>query len=82
LILTVQSFDEGHVAIHKSVYFASGWASYGTARKGTLKLSPPERIVEELEKDYALMGPMFFREIPEWKLILKTIDEFEREFNT
>jgi len=70
------------VAIHKSVYFASGWASYGTARKGTLKLSPPERIIAELEKDYALMEPMFFREIPEWKLILKAIDEFEREFNT
>lgn len=69
------------VAIHKSVYFASGWASYGTARKGTLKLSPPARIIAELEKDYALMEPMFFREIPEWKLILKTIDEFEREFN-
>jgi predicted nucleotidyltransferase component of viral defense system len=69
------------VAIHKSVYFASGWASYGTARKGTLKLSPPARIIAELEKDYALMEPMFFRQIPEWKLILKAIDEFEREFN-
>jgi len=37
--------------------------------------------LEELEKDYVLMKPMFFREIPEWKLILKTITEFEREFN-
>ena len=29
------------VAIHKSIYFASSWANYGTARKETLKLFPP-----------------------------------------
>jgi hypothetical protein len=34
------------VAIHKSIYFASGWASYGTARRGTLKLSPQGRSSE------------------------------------
>lgn len=69
------------VAIHKSIYFASSWANYGTARKKTLKLFPPERILKELEKDYVLMGAMFFREIPEWKLILTTIEDFEKEFN-
>ena len=69
------------VAVHKSVYFASGWANYRTARKGSLRQSPPARILEELEKDYALMAPMFFREIPRWDQILKTIEDFEREFN-
>ncbi len=69
------------VATHKSVYFASSWANYGTARKETLKLFPPARILKELEKDYILMKAMFFREIPEWKLILKTIENFEKEFN-
>lgn len=69
------------VATHKSIYFASGWAHYETARKGTLKLSPPARLQEELEKDYALMQTMFFREIPDWKLILETIENFEQEFN-
>jgi len=69
------------VASHKSIYFASSWANYGTARKETLKLSPPARILKELEKDYSLMEAMFFREIPEWEVILKTIEQFEREFN-
>lgn len=69
------------VANHKSIYFASKWANYGTARKGTLKLFPPPRVLKELEKDYVLMEAMFFREIPEWDLILKTIEEFEKEFN-
>ena len=27
------------------------------------------------------MEAMFFREIPDWELILKTIEKFEKEFN-
>ena len=69
------------VANHKSIYFASGWAKYGTARKGTLKLIPPTHILKELQKDYGQMESMIFREIPSWKLILKTIEQFEEEFN-
>lgn len=70
------------VAIHKSIYFASSWANYGTARKGTLKLFPPSHVLKELEKDYGLMEAMFFREIPAWNLILTTIEQFEKEFNS
>jgi len=69
------------VATHKSIYFASSWANYNAARKKTLKLFPPDRVLKELEKDYALMGAMFFREIPDWQLILQTIEKFEKEFN-
>jgi len=70
------------VATHISIYFPSRWANYGTARKGTLKLSPPERILEVLENDYELMAAMFFRERPDWMSILKTIGEFENTFNS
>ena len=69
------------VAVHKSIYFASSWANYGTARKGTLKLSPQNRALKVLEEDFKSMKQMFLREIPEWNLILKTIEEFERKFN-
>ena len=27
------------------------------------------------------MEVMFFREVPDWELILKTIEKFEKEFN-
>lgn len=71
------------VADHKNIYFDSAWANYDTARKGTLKLSPLGRVLAELEKDYELMKPMFYgKPRPEWELILKTIEEFEREFNS
>lgn len=69
------------VATHKSIYFASSWANYGTARKKTLKLVPSVRITKELERDYTLMKAMFFREVPNWEFILNTIEQFEQEFN-
>ena len=70
------------VAIHKGIYFASGWANYGTARRGTLRLSPQARALNALAEDFRLMKQMFLGEIPDWGLILKTIGEFERDFNT
>ena len=67
--------------VAKSIYFASKWANYGTALKGTLKLFPPPHVLKELKEDYVLMKAMFFREIPDWELILITIEKFEKEFN-
>jgi len=69
------------VATHKSIYFASAWASYGTARKGSLVLSPPLTLHDGLEKDFGLMKEMFFGSIPEWSTILKDIRDFETKFN-
>jgi len=69
------------VAIHKSIYFASAWASYVTARKGSLKLSPPLIMLDGLERDFDLMKDMFFGSVPEWSEILRVIRDFEKEFN-
>jgi predicted nucleotidyltransferase component of viral defense system len=69
------------VTQHKKIYFSSSWASYETARKPTLRLFPSDRIAIDLEKDYLLMQDMIFGEVPDWNLILSTIDSFEKEFN-
>lgn len=69
------------VAIHKSIYFASAWANYGAAKKGSLKLSPPASLLNDLERDFGLMKDMFFGSVPEWNQILKVISDFEAEFN-
>jgi len=69
------------VATHKSIYFASGWASYDTAKKGSLQLLPPLHLHDELEKDFYLMKDMFFGSIPQWSNILKNIRDFESFFN-
>lgn len=55
--------DEGHaaaadfdllaqVAKHKATFFRSGWASYETARPGTLLLMPDATRVKDLRADY------------------------------
>ena len=69
------------VAVHKSIYFASAWANYETARKGSLKLSPPQRIVAELKRDFGLMKDMFFGPVPDWNDVLNAIEKFEADFN-
>jgi hypothetical protein len=69
------------VVDHKSVFFRSNWANYQTARKGAMRLVPrPERL-DEWRMDYEKMGEMFFTTPIPFDEIIKTISEFEKEFN-
>lgn len=52
------------VARHKAVFFRSGWASYDTARPGTLRLVPSDARLKDLRADYRDMAPMMFDERP------------------
>lgn len=52
------------VAKHKSVFFRSGWASYETARPGTLQLMPAEYRLKDLRADYRGMASMMFDDEP------------------
>ncbi len=52
------------VAKHKAVFFRSGWASYDTARPGTLRLMPDDARIKDLRADYRDMAPMMFDEKP------------------
>lgn len=52
------------VAKHKAIFFRSGWASYDTARPGTLRLMPDEARIKDLRGDYRAMAPMMFEEAP------------------
>lgn len=69
------------VATHKGIYFSSGWANYGSAKQGSLKLLPQPIHIDRLEKDYGEMKEMFFGKIPDWSDILALIGKFELEFN-
>ena len=52
------------VAKHKALFFPTGWASYATARPGTLMLVPPDARQTDLRADYRAMAPMMFDEKP------------------
>lgn len=49
------------VSRHKAVFFSSSWASYDTARPGTLKLMPSEARQRDLRADYREMAPIIMK---------------------
>lgn len=70
------------VADHKSVFFRSAWASYDTARVGTLRLSPHPNRVADLRADYRKMAPMMFDDPPPtFDDVLKRIAALEKAIN-
>jgi hypothetical protein len=52
------------VAKHKAIFFRSGWASYDTARPGTLQLMPTDTRIKDLRTDYRNMASMMFDDTP------------------
>ncbi len=69
------------VAVFKSRFFGSAWANYGTARRGTLKLSPPPVRVAGLERDYVKMEPMFLKSPPPFARLIRVLGQAEAEIN-
>ncbi|MBP9673858.1 MAG: nucleotidyl transferase AbiEii/AbiGii toxin family protein [Bacteriovoracaceae bacterium] len=70
------------VTEHNDIYFKATWANYLTAKKGSLKLIPGQRVLDDMRRDYRSMESMLFGEIPTWENIIKTISDFESAFNT
>jgi hypothetical protein len=64
-----------------AVFFKRAWARYDEARRGMLRLSPPEWIGGQLKQDYRDMRPMFFREPPPFEDILAHLPELENRIN-
>lgn len=70
------------VVRHKSRFFTSAWASYETARPGTLRLVPPQFRLKELEADYASMADMFMGDVPAFAQIMETLRVTEEGINS
>ena len=70
------------VAQHKATFFRSGWASYETARPGSLRLMPDEERVKDLRADYQAMAPMMFDQTPpSFGGILEKIASIQKAIN-
>src|SRR5438105_15268800 len=69
------------VVEHKQTFFRSGWANYGTAKRGTLRLLPPEDRLRDLDHDLGSMKEMFFDEPPNSEGVLKTLRDWQDRFN-
>lgn len=69
------------VVQHKQTFFRSAWANYQTAKRGTLRLLPPEQRRSDLAKDLASMREMFFNQPPELDHVLKILGDWQSTFN-
>lgn len=70
------------VVLHKSRFFASGWAKYDLAIPGSLRLTPPDYRMAELKADYEKMTDMFLSPPPPFESILDTVREAEAAINS
>jgi hypothetical protein len=69
------------VVLFKQKFYPRGWANYDAAKPGTLKLIPPDRIINAMQKDYAAMQEMIFGRCPSFEQILTSLGVLEREVN-
>ena len=70
------------VAKHKAVFFRSGWASYDTAKPGSLRLLPDPARIKDLRADYRAMAPMMFDDTPPaFDIILAKLETLETAIN-
>ena len=69
------------VAHDNNVFFRAAWASYDTAKPGSLRLSPHPDLAEALLKDYADSREMYYMGQPNFHELLRTIASFEAEIN-
>lgn len=69
-------------ARHRAVFFAHSWVDYSKLAPGALRIVPTQGQMTEWRQDYeAMKEQMFFGEVPAFDTIIKTVGEFEREFN-
>ncbi len=69
------------VVAFKQKFYPRGWARYDLAKPGTLRLVPPERILNAMRRDYAAMGDMIFGRCPSWDEIVRGLTALEAEIN-
>jgi hypothetical protein len=65
----------------KELFYSSSWARYDLAKPGSLRLTPSPRQITTLQRDYKEMRDMFYREPPEFTMILAALPLLEEGIN-
>jgi hypothetical protein len=70
-----------NVVEFKKQFYPRAWANYDKAVPGTVKVVPPEHVLESLMKDYAFMENMIFGKYPAFDDIIEILRGLEKEIN-
>ena len=71
-----------HVVAFKDKFYRCPWARYDLAKRGTMRLMPPEYNIAKLRDDYEHMQNMVFGERPEFDEILNATSKLENGINS
>lgn len=69
------------VVAFKDKFYRCPWARYDLAKRGTMRLMPPEYNIPKLIEDYDHMQNMIFGDKPAFDEILDSIYDLEKEIN-
>ncbi len=69
------------VVAFKDKFYRCPWARYDLAKRGTMRLIPPDYNLTKLREDYEHMQNMIFGEKPEFDVIIGDILKLEKEVN-
>ena len=69
------------VVAFKDKFYRCPWARYDLAKRGTMRLMPPEYNIPKLIEDYDHMQNMIFGDKPAFDKILDSIYNLEKEIN-
>lgn len=70
------------VAEHREVFFRYSWVDYSTHKPGSFRLGPPADQRTQWQADYkAMLGPMFFGDVPEFEEMIRAAEVFADKFN-
>lgn len=70
------------VAEHREIFFRYAWVDYTTHKPGSFRLTPPPEQDANWRADYqAMLGSMFFGDVPDFDDIMKSVSDFETAFN-
>ena len=70
------------VVLFKKKFYPRGWANYDAAKPGTLKLIPPDYVLDVMQKDYSAMQEMIFGRRPTFDEIIRALTKLEAEINS
>ena len=65
----------------KDKFYRCPWARYDLAKRGTMRLMPPDYNLDKLRTDYEHMQNMLFGERPTFEEIMVGIEKLEKEVN-
>lgn len=70
------------VVAFKDKFYHRGWARYDLAVPGSMKLVPPEHVMQAVERDYEQMRFMIFGKRPDFANLIKDLRNLEAEINS